>query len=427
MLIKTMLRRRARSAWLILRAGILFIIALLFLNGSAVSTGGITSQARSFTRGIEFEFGAWTLDAITTKFSHWSLNLHRFLSPADQSRLVLEYLDQLRRVQVLNAEVTVLVGDPSPDLWDETGHLFHEELVRETARLEALGPLAESILQSQLMDIVHEAGLSVLGQVIPPSLYRASDVPQSLILSPRTEIVQALDISLLPGQTAEVMEQLEESIFQALDHSALVVPIGGIGTYPTMVMQTADLVWLTEVIAHEWVHNYLILRPLGMNYFTSPELRTINETTASLAGKELGRMILEKYYPDHLPPDPDSPHADTMPVNPDVDVFDFRAEMRQTRERVDELLSRGEVEQAESYMESRRVFFWEKGYPIRKINQAYFAFYGAYNDEPGGGASGDDLVGPAVTAFRAQFETLAEFIRSIAWIDSYEKLLAQFP
>ena len=57
------------------------------------------------------------------------------------------------------------------------------------------------------------------------------------------------------------------------------MPIGGIGTYPTMVMQSTNLAWLTEAIAHEWTHNYLTLRPLGLNYETTPELRTINETS----------------------------------------------------------------------------------------------------------------------------------------------------
>lgn len=69
-------------------------------------------------------------------------------------------------------------------------------------------------------------------------------------------------------------------------------------------------------------------------------------------------------------------------------VFDFRgAEMRQTRLRVDELLAAGKINEAEQYMEMRRQF-WEYGYHIRKINQAYFVFYGSYNDEPGGGAAG---------------------------------------
>ena len=237
---------------------------------------------------------------------------------------------------------------------------------------------------------------------------------------------QVLDISLQPGMTAEAMEQLEHSIYTNLDYSALVVPIGGIGTYPTMVMQSTNLVWLTEVIAHEWIHNYLTLHPLGINYYTTPELRTINETTASLAGKELGLMILRKYYPDLVPIEASQEISPTTSetAEPDPEAFNYQTEMRVTRQEVDRLLLEGKVTEAESYMEARRAFFWENGYAIRKLNQAYFAFYGAYNDQPGGGAAGEDPVGPAVQAFRTRFETLADFLRAIAQVNSYEELLS---
>ena len=38
--------------------------------------------------------------------------------------------------------------------------------------------------------------------------------------------------------------------------------------------------WLVEAIAHEWVHNYLSIQPLGINYSASSEMRSINETTS---------------------------------------------------------------------------------------------------------------------------------------------------
>jgi hypothetical protein len=96
--------------------------------------------------------------------------------------------------------------------------------------------------------------------------------------------------------------------------------------------------------------------------------------------------------------------------------------MRVTRQEVDRLLAEGKIEEAESYMEMRRQVFWENGYLIRKLNQAYFAFYGAYNDTPGGGAAGEDPVGPAVQAYRERFDSLADFLRSIAWVDSFAEL-----
>ncbi len=59
---------------------------------------------------------------------------------------------------------------------------------------------------------------------------------------------------------------------------------------------------------------------------------------------------------------------------------------------------------------------------MRKLNQAYFAFYGAYDDEPGGGAAGHDPVGPAVRELRMQSPSLQSFLRRIARLTSYEDL-----
>lgn len=161
-----------------------------------------------------------------------------------------------------------------------------------------------------------------------------------------------------------------------------------------------------------------------MLYNQTPELRTINETTASIAGKELGNLIIDTFYPI-LKPKPivetiDQSGEDVVPENQEQ-VFDFRAEMRETRVTVDELLSAGNIEEAEEYMEQRRHIFVANGYNLRRLNQAYFAFHGAYADQPGG-AAGEDPVGEAVRDFRNQSESLGEFVKRIAWVTSFERL-----
>jgi hypothetical protein len=225
--------------------------------------------------------------------------------------------------------------------------------------------------------------------------------------------------------TLDEQVALETRVAQGLDVSALVVPIGGIGIYPTMVDQNSNLNWIADTVAHEWIHNWLTLRPLGFNYDASPELRTMNETTAEMIGGELGRMVIEHYYPERVPPPPpfqgfmlrDQPPPEQQPPP----AFDFRAEMHATRVRVDELLAQGRIAEAESYMEARRKFFWEHGYQIRKLNQAYFAFYGAYAAD-GGGAPGRDPVGPAVRLLRRRSPTIKDFLETIAGFTSYAQL-----
>jgi hypothetical protein len=88
---------------------------------------------------------------------------------------------------------------------------------------------------------------------------------------------------------------------------------------------------------------------------------------------------------------------------------------------VDRLLEAGQVEQAESFMEARRQVFNRQGYNLRRLNQAYFAFHGAYADEPGGPA-GEDPVGAAVRTLWARATSPAAFLRQMAWMDSYDDL-----
>jgi hypothetical protein len=199
-----------------------------------------------------------------------------------------------------------------------------------------------------------------------------------------------------------------------------------VGVYPTMVMQTTDLSWLTSTIAHEWTHNFLTLRPLGLLYDKTPQLRTMNETTADIVGTEVGKEVLRRFYGQtqttNIVPSlrafpvgfPSSAPAAAPP-------FDFRAEMHTTRVKADALLAAGKITEAESYMEQRRQVFVANGYYIRRLNQAYFAFYGAYADIPGG-AAGADPVGPAVRALRAQSGSLAVFLNRISWMTSFAQL-----
>ncbi len=412
-----------RIFWRLLRTIIVLGGVILLAAGSTQPPGSLSSYVHAITRPIEFDFGTWTLDAVIAKLSNWALSMDKFISEDQQSEFVLTYLAQVQKVNTLNRQVLLMYADPEITDPEAKSQSLRMERDAEQKILYSQAFLAESILQAQLMSVIESNGLDILGQVLPPSLYRISEIPYSLIISPRTQIAQVLDISLEPGLETEQMEKLENEIYADLDHSALVVPIGGIGTYPTMVMQTTDIVRLTEVISHEWVHNFLTLRPLGINYYTTDALRTINETVASLAGKELGLMILREYYPEYVPKEVEESETNTPVPEIDPQTFNFRAEMRLTRVEVDRLLAQGDVEAAEQFMEQRRQFFWENGYLIRKLNQAYFSFYGAYNDQPGGGASGEDPIGPAVVTYRDQFDTLAGFLNAVSWIDSYEGLL----
>jgi len=352
----------------------------------------------------------------------------RYMTEQQQHDTVIQYLDLLRQSMDLKNQIQVVLADPNQDNPQAAAAPLQETLDGVQSQLDTLAPLAETILQQQISAIVSDMGLSLEGQPVPPILYHATPLPMALIISPRDVIRQDANISLEADISVTDISSLETQIESNEDVSALVVPIGGVGVYPTMVIESTDLTWLVQTISHEWVHNYLTMRPLGINYNTTPELRTMNETTASIAGDEIGSAVIARFYQELAPPpapaatpQPEStPAADPIPT-PQPPAFDFNTEMHTTRVHVDELLAAGQIEEAEAYMETRRQVFWEQGYLIRRLNQAYFAFYGAYADSPGG-AAGEDPVGPAVRALRANSSSLADFINRIAWMNSFSDL-----
>ncbi len=411
-------RSWAGCAWLVLAA----LSTLFLLTQSVPRARQQSDRAREFTRAIEFDFAGWTAKAASAKLAASNLALTDYLTEDDRARLVRDHAGRIDRASRLETELAVrLAGSPAAS--DPETQAIESELEQLRQEMMAFQPFVESIVQEQVAVVLAELGLDAGGLVGPPVAFRFTELPLALIVSPRNVIRQEANIQIDAGVDIPDQIALEQRVEQELNASALVVPVGGIGTYPTMVMESGAISWLVDVVAHEWAHNYLTLRPLGLNYDTTPETRTMNETAASLWGGLVGRRVLQLYYPELAPPpapaEPPSSSGAAAPAPPPA--FDFRAEMRDTRLTVDRLLEQGEIEQAEAYMEERRQDFNRQGYNLRRLNQAYFAFHGAYADEPGG-AAGEDPVGAAVRALWERSPSPAAFLRAMAWMDSYDDL-----
>ena len=416
-MVESSLVKTFRLTLLALRLALVITCAVLLLGSSNLPPGKQLEKVRAFTRQIEFDFIDWTFDALNMKFLEASLGTVRYLSETQRHQIVLEYLDLVNQIQHKEDEIKQIYADPAVSDARLQSTPERTELEQLNARRDKIAPLAEEILQSQISQIVAELGLGIGGQVVPPVLYHSTPLPQILNISPRDKIQLDESLALDANLTIDEQVALEKKVEGALNVSALVENIGGLGLYPTMVVESSDLDWLSEVVSHEWVHNYLTLRPLGINYESSPEMRVMNETVASIAGKEIGRLVLERYYPEKVPPpapaeETPAPGGETSEEKPEQPpAFDFRKEMNITRVRTDQLLAEGKIKEAEGYMEERRQVFWENGYHgLRRINQAYFAFHGAYADEPGGAAgTTEDPIGSAVRALRSKSSSLADF------------------
>jgi len=83
------------------------------------------------------------------------------------------------------------------------------------------------------------------------------------------------------------------------------------------------------------------------------------------------------------------------------------------------MLAQGQVDEAEQYMEQMREYLAQNGYYIRKLNQAYFAFYGSYSDQPGSVSP----IGGYLEELRQESGSLGGFIKMVSGVSSYEELL----
>jgi hypothetical protein len=401
---------------------------LLILKFSSPTAAGLPEKVGLLTSNVRFDFFTWTSNAAWLKLQQATMGMPAYMGSEARKQAVLDYLQVTRDVEQTERQLEQMYADPAITVKESASADLRRQLGDLHGRQQQLAPIAEAVLQAQVTEILSEEGLTARGQPIPAVMYHTSATPNFLILSAREQIGTLYSTSLVADMTVDQMQDLEAGVDQDLNVSSLVVPTGGIGAYPTMIMRTSDLHWLAEVISHEWTHNYLYWHPLGSLYDKSPQLRTMNETTADIVGKEVGRRVIERFYPEHAawqaaPKQVQSQQAQSDPQPPPEPSFDFRQEMHETRITADQLLTEGKVAQAEAYMEQRRQIFWEHGYAIRKLNQAYFAFYGSYAALPGG-AAGEDPVGPAVRALRQQSNSLAEFVNRMAWLTSFEALQA---
>ncbi len=416
-----------RGSWWLLRYVLLVGVLWLSLHRSTYPTEIQANQINLIVSEHLFDYIGWEVDAIVAKVNQTLFGVHPYMGEADRSQYVRDYFDVLTRTRQLEARIEAIYIDPDVDDPDAATADLRAERDAMRAELRSRQPLVEGILEGQVAAVLVEQGFGTGGQLIPPIAMHFTRMPMLLVVSPRDEIRFESSINLNPlpidGQIS-----LEEAIEADLDVSSLIVPLGGMALYPAMINETSSIPFAVEVFAHEWLHHYLFFFPLGYNYITgdsfASDTRVINETTADLFGKEVARLILERYYPDLVPPPSNQTENSTdESATPAPPVFDFGVEMHETRVTVDEMLAEGRVEEAEAYMEERRVLFVRNGYRIRRINQAYFAFYGGYQ---GGtpGIAGDDPIGPSIYAIRAASPTLLDFVLTMQNVVTRDDLLS---
>ena len=394
-------------------------LILLVIVSALRSSDLLTKQSEwdRIASPYSFSIARWEFENL---FDKWEYKLKEVfdkseISEAERVQIVKDYLSLAQEITSLEASINREKAEglaSEKEIADREAQLA--ALKEERERLE---DQVEEIIEGQISGILADEGLSTTlklgGEVellFPPVDFEFEERPNLLVVSTRHKIEIVDTVVLRPGIRLEEMVEIEDAV-EALDYSGLVEQLGGVATYPSIIPQMPSLQGLLSKIAHEWLHQYFYFRPLGQRYWSNYEMTTINETAASIAGNEIGLMVYERYY---------AGEEEVMPpAEEQVPEFDFSGEMREIRIVVDKYLARGEIEEAESYMEEKREFLGANGYYIRKLNQAYFAFHGTYADSP----TSVSPIGDQLRKLREQSSSLGNFIDTVSGISSYEELL----
>lgn len=409
--------RRAISKFAQVAATVLFLLLVAVGLRSDVHPHSKVLEQRLevLTAGKRFNVATWEIHALADKTLQF---IRGSRLDEGNTALVREFFDVAARIGILRAEAERLAAEKLH--MSARAAKIQQELSALYARRDGLEDQAEDILALQVTRALRENNLHTRilwwDVIWPPVTSEFVDLPLLLVVSPRERIERRVDYLLIPDLTVAEMEEIEDAV-QRMGYSGLVTHIGGLATYPAMIPETYGLGFVLDTMPHEWVHDFLAFYPLGWAYGTSGELTTMNETVADIVGEEIGQHLARRYYPEYVRKPQPSPTPAPQPAEPPP--FSFGAFMRETRLRTDDLLAQGRVDEAEAYMEQRRVELQEHGYYIRKLNQAYFAFHGSYATGPGS----VDPIGPQLQKLRQASASLRDFLFTVARMDSYDDLV----
>jgi len=395
---------------------IIFTGLLLFcLLATGCSPGNdLDYHLSSIVKPYQFDFVGWEFRALQRELNPGAQCSYQH---DDEIQIVREYFSATERAEALKKQIEATSGET-----DESNlAALKAELSRLQEQKLALQGTVERIIEKQLRETLTRQGIfnPAIGLRIsfPPINFKLERPPCLLVVSPRDRIESLREITLRQDLRMVEMEDIEAEV-DRLGVSSLVVELGGLGaTYPTFVANNASLRFTLDTVAEEWLHQYLAFKPLGFLYVLDVtgisrnyEIATINETVAGIFSREIGDIIYQDYYARY-----DIRAHQNQEAEGDSD---FNHEMREIRKTVDTYLSRGEIEQAEAYMEQKRQYLASIGYCIRKLNQAYFAFHGTYADRP----AFVSPIGLEVKTLRAQSTSLKDFLEAASAITSRQHL-----
>ena len=398
---------------------ILFLIWLIPIGDNR--TGSVAKFA---SLGHEYRLVSWELENVLGKWSHrfWTVLPWTPTSEADRRASLDRYMvlvEEYRVADNLLKDVTSSI-DPDIRLLNDAQRRVDQIVIERDKIRDGL----EEYLEQIISETVRTDEVGLVGSFVwPPVDFRIDSPPKLLVTSPRNEIRRVEGILIDPDISVEETLSIERELVELHDVSALIIQTGGLASFPSVVPMV-DLQRLMDIAAHEWLHGHLIFYPLGRSYFVDGEMRSVNETLSDLFGREIGQRVYAKIMdqPYVAPVRPETASLNwnsgkALEKKENLNQFSFNQFMSETRDRTDNLLLDGLVEEAEAYMETRRIQLLGHGYSIRKINQAYFAFHGTYGESP----SSASPIARYIWDLREQVDTVGELVKMLRGLKTYEQ------
>ncbi len=91
---------------------ILVALSVMLLGSSAVLPSDQTEQVRAYTRDIEFDYVAWTLNALGVKAGQLALGTVSYLPEEKRQQIFLDYLDLINQIQQGESDLYGIYANP---------------------------------------------------------------------------------------------------------------------------------------------------------------------------------------------------------------------------------------------------------------------------------------------------------------------------
>ena len=405
------------SPKILLLSTFVFLVTLLSL--AAISDVGKSSNdLKRITTPFRFNLINWEIEHIFDKWAYRCCNnkVAGIQGSLQDKKHVTDFFALAENIKQVEAEIERMLSIDNK-FTEEGIKSLRNQLTNLNHEQASLEPHVEAVFEKAITSVLVELEIidSIGPMRFPPVDFAFERGAMLLVQSPKNRIHRLNDILLKPNLDLFSINEIENEVEKSnQENSALIVRVGGLATYPSQVSPLLDPLSTLEMITHEWSHHWLFFRPLGRQWWNGGEIRTINETVADLVAREVGVIAFNKLEIDLVQKRAGLVNSATK------NTFDFKTFMLDTRLKLETLLDENKIKESEEWLENRRLALSLHGVPIRKLNTAYFAFYGSYATDSRSGE--ENPIVDQLYRVRLASGSLSGFLDAVSKVTSAEDL-----